>query len=297
MTAEEMRGADARAQRLGTPGHWLMEQAGAAVAAAARALLVTAERRRHARPLILCGPGNNGGDGLVAARHLAAPGHRLRGRAAGRRTGGPRHLTPSSTGSASTACDPVHRVATVARQRRGALPQRHRTCRARHRRAPGDRRARPAAGARPHRGRRGRARARAPRAGPRGGHAHLGRPHQRRALRSRHAGRRDRDLPSAQARAAQSSREACWPGASSWRPSASPSKPTAADGGRYHRMAGPARTVVLLLAALVVAVLAVDLLSAISSPALTDALAALPLVVAGRSWAAPSVVLGRALRR
>jgi NAD(P)H-hydrate epimerase len=74
MTAEEMRGADVRAQRLGTPGHWLMEQAGVAVAAAARALMVSAERGPHARPLILCGPGNNGGDGLVAARHLAGLG-------------------------------------------------------------------------------------------------------------------------------------------------------------------------------------------------------------------------------
>ncbi len=71
MTSEEMRGADARAQRLGTPGHWLMEQAGAAVAAVARALLVTADRSPHVRTLILCGPGNNGGDGLVAARYLA----------------------------------------------------------------------------------------------------------------------------------------------------------------------------------------------------------------------------------
>ncbi len=74
MTAEEMRGADARAQRLGTPGEWLMEQAGVAVAAAARALLVAAARPPHARVLILCGPGNNGGDGLVAARHLAGLG-------------------------------------------------------------------------------------------------------------------------------------------------------------------------------------------------------------------------------
>jgi hypothetical protein len=56
-----------------------------------------------------------------------------------------------------------------------------------------------------------------------------------------------------------------------------------------------ARTVVLVLAALVVAVLAVDLLSAIT-PGADDALAALPLVglvlVAGTV-----VVLGRALRR
>jgi NAD(P)H-hydrate epimerase len=72
MTAEEMRGADARAQRLGTPGHWLMEQAGAAVAIAARALFAAAERPVGSRVLVLCGPGNNGGDGLVAARHLAA---------------------------------------------------------------------------------------------------------------------------------------------------------------------------------------------------------------------------------
>ena len=71
MTAEQMRGADARAQRLGTPGEWLMEQAGCAVAAAARALLAADGRSTHARALVLCGPGNNGGDGLVAARWLA----------------------------------------------------------------------------------------------------------------------------------------------------------------------------------------------------------------------------------
>jgi NAD(P)H-hydrate epimerase len=72
-----MRGADVRAQRLGMPGDRLMEEAGIAVAAATRALLVTAERPAGAVVLILCGPGNNGGDGLVAARHLAAAGHRV----------------------------------------------------------------------------------------------------------------------------------------------------------------------------------------------------------------------------
>jgi NAD(P)H-hydrate epimerase len=74
--AEQMRGADARAQRLGIAGEWLMEQAGAAVAATALALLASAARGREARILVLCGPGNNGGDGLVAARHLAAAGSR-----------------------------------------------------------------------------------------------------------------------------------------------------------------------------------------------------------------------------
>lgn len=76
MSAEQMRGADARAQRMGVKGDQLMEQAGCAVAAAARALLTTAERPRTAVVLILCGPGNNGGDGLVAARHLGAAGLR-----------------------------------------------------------------------------------------------------------------------------------------------------------------------------------------------------------------------------
>ncbi|MEA2026853.1 MAG: NAD(P)H-hydrate epimerase, partial [Chloroflexota bacterium] len=74
MTAEEMRGADVRAQRMGVAGEWLMEQAGTAAAAAAKALMVSTDRSRHSLVLILCGPGNNGGDGLVVARRLAEHG-------------------------------------------------------------------------------------------------------------------------------------------------------------------------------------------------------------------------------
>ncbi|HEY7024716.1 MAG TPA: NAD(P)H-hydrate epimerase [Candidatus Limnocylindrales bacterium] len=74
MTAEQMRGADRRAQRLGIAARELMEQAGTAVAAAARALLNSTDRPSGGTALFLCGPGNNGGDGFVAARVLASYG-------------------------------------------------------------------------------------------------------------------------------------------------------------------------------------------------------------------------------
>ena len=74
MTAEAMTGADRRAQALGMPATRLMEHAGTAVAAAAKALAIETERWGRGPILILCGPGNNGGDGFVAARRLAAAG-------------------------------------------------------------------------------------------------------------------------------------------------------------------------------------------------------------------------------
>jgi NAD(P)H-hydrate epimerase len=76
INAEQMRGADRRAQRLGVPGRELMEQAGFAVATAARALLNSVDRPSSGLVLVLAGPGNNGGDAFVAARHLAAAGIR-----------------------------------------------------------------------------------------------------------------------------------------------------------------------------------------------------------------------------
>jgi hydroxyethylthiazole kinase-like uncharacterized protein yjeF len=74
ITAEAMTGADRRAQAFGIAGERLMEQAGTAVAAAVRAIAVATERWGTGPVLILCGPGNNGGDGLVAARQLSRHG-------------------------------------------------------------------------------------------------------------------------------------------------------------------------------------------------------------------------------
>jgi len=74
ISAEMMTGADRRAQALGYPELRLMEHAGTAVAAAVKALATDLDRWGTGPIVILCGPGNNGGDGFVAARRLALAG-------------------------------------------------------------------------------------------------------------------------------------------------------------------------------------------------------------------------------
>src|SRR5207244_13187614 len=74
----EMRVLDRNAQYFGVSILELMENAGKAVADAARSEFAAAGKS----VLVLCGTGNNGGDGLVAARPLAKDGRGavLRGR-------------------------------------------------------------------------------------------------------------------------------------------------------------------------------------------------------------------------
>ncbi len=71
ITSEQMAVLDMNAAALGVSRLMLMENAGRAVAEKAVEELGGVEGKKV---LILCGPGNNGGDGLVAARHLAGYG-------------------------------------------------------------------------------------------------------------------------------------------------------------------------------------------------------------------------------
>jgi ADP-dependent NAD(P)H-hydrate dehydratase / NAD(P)H-hydrate epimerase len=68
LTPNEMSLVDAAAPKLGVPGISLMENAGFAVVRAIQA------RIRPCRTIVLCGPGNNGGDGYVVARLLTQRG-------------------------------------------------------------------------------------------------------------------------------------------------------------------------------------------------------------------------------
>ena len=68
LTVAEMTEAEALAIAAGTPGMALMENAGAAAAAE------ITRRWSRQEVIVLCGPGNNGGDGFVTARHLRQAG-------------------------------------------------------------------------------------------------------------------------------------------------------------------------------------------------------------------------------
>lgn len=101
LTAAEMRAAEEAAIAAGTPVETLMERAGIGAADAIW---------RYAGPapaLVLCGPGNNGGDGYVVARELKAKGVSVRVAA----TREPRTL--ASTAARASWDGPVEDVATA----------------------------------------------------------------------------------------------------------------------------------------------------------------------------------------
>ena len=75
LTSAEMRELEQRAEAAGVSTDTLMENAGLAVAQEIWMQLGSLEERRIA---VLVGPGNNGGDGLVAARHLHEWGAQVR---------------------------------------------------------------------------------------------------------------------------------------------------------------------------------------------------------------------------
>lgn len=106
LTAHEMRAAEERAMAAGESVETLMQRAGQGVADAVRRLAGANEI------LVLCGPGNNGGDGYVAAARLRAAGCRVRVAASGTpRTPAARAACAQWTGNveslAATAPAPV----------------------------------------------------------------------------------------------------------------------------------------------------------------------------------------------
>jgi NAD(P)H-hydrate epimerase len=72
LSLAEMTACDQAAMAAGTPGIDLMQRGGQAVAKAVMG------RWPQGPVLVLCGPGNNGGDGFVAAQGLAQAGWPVR---------------------------------------------------------------------------------------------------------------------------------------------------------------------------------------------------------------------------
>src|ERR1700756_1593386 len=101
LTAEEMGAVDRRtAEEFGVPLESLMERAGNAVA-----MFCLRHYGSDSGAVVLCGKGNNGGDGFVAARRLAQAGWLVRVVLLGR--------TEEVAGEAATALQRLRREASA----------------------------------------------------------------------------------------------------------------------------------------------------------------------------------------
>lgn len=90
VTAAQMKEIEGRAASMGLSSEVLMDRAGLAVADEVKRLV---DRPAGRRILVLVGPGNNGGDGLVASRHLDEAGSDVYIYLCGRKTEGDRNLS------------------------------------------------------------------------------------------------------------------------------------------------------------------------------------------------------------
>ncbi|MCI4438567.1 NAD(P)H-hydrate epimerase [archaeon] len=72
-SVDEMRVTEENAEALGISRLQLMENAGSSVASFVKGVL----NKFPAKVVVVCGPGNNGGDGLVAANHLHKDGYEV----------------------------------------------------------------------------------------------------------------------------------------------------------------------------------------------------------------------------
>jgi len=100
LTTAQMARADRLTIEGGVPGMTLMEAAAAAIAKSTTLILQKTSARRV---LVLCGPGNNGGDGYVAARILRSQRFKVRVAA----LSPPEHLHGDALAAAKTWTGPV----------------------------------------------------------------------------------------------------------------------------------------------------------------------------------------------
>ena len=120
LTAEQMRAVDRAATAdFGVPTLLLMENAGRGVADVVARELGGRVAGRRVR--VVCGAGSNGGDGFVAARHLALAGADVRVLLAA-----PREKIDGAGGDAATTLRALDALGLVADRRRRDLERRHR---------------------------------------------------------------------------------------------------------------------------------------------------------------------------